>query len=137
MPSHRVEKLASTARFIVSDVIRCKLNDPRVATFTTVTRVELSSDLQVLKAFISVFGTEAEGRRTMAALQNARGRIQGFLAKGLRMRNCPELRIEYDDSDRKAAETMRIIEETMREHEKAAKQDPIDGTNGQEDIPSV
>ncbi len=115
MSGHRVEKIAADVRFIVSDVIRNKLNDPRIAPMSSVTKVEMSGDLQIAKVFISVFGTEAEGRRTMRALNHAKGHIQRFIAKNLRIRTCPQVRLEYDDSIRRVNETLEIIDQTMRE----------------------
>ncbi len=100
---------------IVSDVIRNKLNDPRISPMCSVTRVELSGDLQIAKVFISVLGTDADCRKTLAALTDATGRIQRFLAGNLTTRHCPQLHIEYDESLKRAAETVRIIDEVMRE----------------------
>ncbi|NOS99069.1 MAG: 30S ribosome-binding factor RbfA [Phycisphaerales bacterium] len=117
MSSYRILKLASTVRSVVSDAIRNELNDPRISPMTSVTRVELSGDLQVAKVFVTVFGSGAERRRTFAGLQHATGYIQRYLAGRLDLRHCPSLRLELDESIQKTNEMLSLIEETMREHQ--------------------
>jgi ribosome-binding factor A len=113
---HRVERMASTVRMIVSDAIRNKLNDPRISPLSSVTRVELSGDLLIAKVFISVYGKGADERKTLIALRHAKGRIQGIVAKNLKARQCPEIRLELDETIKRTNETLGLIERTMREH---------------------
>ncbi len=82
---------------------------------TSVTRVEITGDLQIARIFVSVMGTDAQVRTTMAGLKNARGRIQRAVAQNLQTRVCPELRIELDESFKKAAEIIQIINESVRD----------------------
>ncbi len=119
MSSYRVEKMASNIRTIVSDVILNDLNDPRISRFTSVTRVEVSGDLQIAKIFVSVLGADSEGRKTFAALEHASGRIQRTLARRLRARFCPEIRLYLDESLKRAAETIAMIERTAAESSSA------------------
>jgi ribosome-binding factor A len=113
MKSYRPDKVASVIRAIVGEVITEKLQDPRISRFTSVTRVEVSGDLQVAKVFVSVMGTQAEQRNTMRGLDNARGVIQRAVARGVSLRVCPQLRIVADSSIKKAHEILRIIEESV------------------------
>lgn len=111
--------MASAVRDIVSDAIRNRVNDPRISTMTSVTRVEMSGDLLIAKVFVSVMGSETERRRSLAGLQHAKGHIQRIVAHELNVRHCPEIRLELDEMLRKTAETLKIIEETMRETERS------------------
>ncbi|HUU81914.1 MAG TPA: 30S ribosome-binding factor RbfA [Phycisphaerae bacterium] len=113
MRSFRVEKLASTIRDIVSRAITHKLHDPRISPMTSVLRVEVSGDLQVAKVHVTVLGEGAEGRRTLAGLSNAVGRVQRMVAQELTIRRCPEIRFVLNDSLKRAAETVRIIDQTV------------------------
>jgi len=113
--AHRLAKMASTVRAIAADAILNRLNDPRISPMTSVTRVEMSGDLQIAKLYISVLGSDADRRRTMRALEHAVGHIQRIVAKRLTTRHCPELRFEVDDSLKRAAETMRIIDRSIAE----------------------
>ena len=111
MKAFRPDKVASAVRTIVSDMIADKLQDPRISRFASVTRVEVSGDLQVAKVHISVLGSEADQRSTMRGLEHARGHVQRAVAQGIRARRCPEVRFIADGSLKKAAEIVRIIDE--------------------------
>ena len=114
--------MANHVRSIVSDAIHNKLNDPRIAPMTSVTRVVVSADLQNAKVYVSVFGEPGEVRRTVAGLQHAAGRIQRILARSLHTRQCPHLRIELDETIRKTAETIRIIDESVPDSDVEAEE---------------
>jgi ribosome-binding factor A len=112
MRPHRLEKLASTIRWVVSDAIANKLNDPRISRFASVTRVEVAADLALAKVYVSVMGSPSEQRRTMQALQHAAGHVQRLLAQRLETRQCPQVRFVVDASLKVAAETMRLLRES-------------------------
>ena len=133
MASHRVERMASTVRTIVADAIRNKLNDPRIAPLCSVTRVEMSGDLQVARVFVSVPGSDAVRRRTMAGLTHARGHIQRIVAHNLSVRQCPEIRLKLDDSLKLAAETMRIIEQSVGQADDALPEEEDEGQDEEQE----
>lgn len=115
MGSFRVEKMASIIREIVGDAIANKLHDPRISPMTSVSRVEVSADLQVARVHVTVLGDSAKGRKSLAGLTNAVGRVQGLLAARLTVRRCPQVVFLLDDSLKKAAEMTRIIDEVRRQ----------------------
>lgn len=111
MRPHRSEKVASEVRTIVSDAIANRLSDPRISRLTSVTRVRVSADLAVADVFVSVFGTPGEQNATIAALAHARGHVREMIARGIRLRQCPDLRFHLDDSIQRGTETLRLIAE--------------------------
>ncbi len=113
MKPYRIEKVASEIRSIVGDAIVTHLADPRVSRFASVTRVTVSADLAFADVYISVLGDEKVQGRTLAGLRHARGHLQGMVARGLRMRQCPELRLHLDESIKRGNEIIRVIEETI------------------------
>ena len=113
MRPFRVDKLGSAIREIVSEAIATKLNDPRISPLTSVTRVEVSGDLQIAKVYVSVLGRDSQTRTTMAGLSHAVGHIQRLVAGRLSVRRCPELRFVLDSSLKRAAEMIRLIEENV------------------------
>ena len=117
MKKFRIEKVASVVRQIVSDAIRDRLQDPRVSSMTSVTRVELSSDLDWAKVHVSILGSAAVQKTTMAALTSAAGYIQGILARSLHTRQCPRLVFLLDDSLKRSNEVTKMIDDSMRELE--------------------
>jgi ribosome-binding factor A len=117
MKSHRPERVANVIREVVSEAIASKLSDPRIAPLSSVTRVEVSGDLEYAKVWISVMGEEVTERRTMAGLNSAAGVVQRMVARELRIRSCPRVSFHLDSSIKRAAATIRIINDSMAELE--------------------
>lgn len=115
MKSFRPERVGHLIREVVSEAISSRLNDPRVETLSSVTRVEVTADLEHAKVWISVIGTDAVQRRTLAGLKSATGFIQSMVARELRMRTCPRLTFRLDESIKRGEEVLRLIEQTMAE----------------------
>ena len=117
MKKFRIDKVASVIRQIVSEAIRDRLQDPRISTMTSVMRVEVSPDLDSARVHVSILGSAAVQKTTMAALTSAAGYIQGILARSLHTRQCPRLVFLLDDSLKRGKEVMRMIDDSMRELE--------------------
>lgn len=111
MRSHRPERVANVIRGVVSEAISGKLSDPRISVMSSVTRVEVSRDLESAKVYVSVMGSEAEQRRTAAGLRSATGYVQRLVGERLEIRRCPKLSFHLDESIKKGNETLRLIEE--------------------------
>jgi ribosome-binding factor A len=117
MKSHRPERVANVVRSVVSDAIANKLSDPRVEPFTSVTRVEVSGDLEYAKVWVSVMGSAVEQERTLKGLQSGRGFVQQLLSKELAIRVCPRLSFHLDQSIKRGAQTLELIERVTAERE--------------------
>ena len=111
MAPFRKQKVASVVRDTISDAIARKLSDPRIAPFTTVSRVEITGDLAVATVYLTVQGEPAAERNTMRAMHHATGFLQRFVAQALTMRQCPELRFQLDESSKIARETLQLLAE--------------------------
>ena len=116
MKSFRPARIAHIVRAVVSDAISHKLNDPRIEPLSSVTRVEVSRDLEYAKVFVSVMGDASVQRRTMAGLNSAGGLVQRLVARQLPIRHCLQLSFHLDESIQRAAETIQLIDETMAEY---------------------
>ncbi len=114
MRSYRPAKMASLVRNIVSEAIAHQLNDPRISPMASITRVDMSGDLQIAKVYVSVLGSESEGKKTLDGLKHATGHIQRLLSKRLRARHCPEVRFLSDPSVKGSAQTVQIIEQSVK-----------------------
>ena len=82
----------------LSNIIRAGLKDPRVAPWTSVVAVSVAPDLKTCKAYISVLGDETATEDTIKGLRSAEGFIRRELARGLNMRNTPEITFVLDQS---------------------------------------
>ena len=115
MATRRQEKVARVIKEAVSDAIANRLSDPRIEGFVSVTRVETTPDLRNAEVYISIFGRdEASQKKTFAAIEHARSRIQSLLAVKLESKFCPVLRFQMDEKFKKTLETMNIIDEAVK-----------------------
>jgi ribosome-binding factor A len=132
MKSYRPERVAHVIREVVSTAISNKLNDPRIEPLSSVTRVEMSADLEHAKVWVSVLGNAAAGRKTIAGLKAATGYVQRLVGAALTLRTTPHLTFYLDESLKKAAETIRIIDESMdeiRQRDAASPEQQDDSTD--------
>lgn len=115
MKSYRPERVGNVIRTVVSDAITNRLNDPRIEPLSSVTRVEVTSDLEYAKVWVSVMGSESTQRRTIAGLRSAAGYMQKMVAGELSIRTVPRLSFHLDQSIKRGEETLRLIEQVMAE----------------------
>ncbi len=89
-PGRRVDRLADQIRGEVAEMIAGELKDPRIG-FTTVTRVELSTDLHHARVLVSVLGDDQVKQKTLEGLSSAAGYVRHEISRRLRIRRAPEL----------------------------------------------
>ena len=126
MHPYRKEKIASVIRHIVAEAIVHRLHDPRMEPLTTVTRVEMTTDLLVAKVFITVPGGEVSERKTLAALPSAAGYIQRMVAEGLQIRHCPEVRFVHDKGVSGAQRTLALLDANRRSQPELFSDETVD-----------
>jgi len=127
MKSHRQARVNEVIREVAANAILFELKDPRVKG-VTVTRAEVSGDLQHAKVFVSVMGTEKEQQLTMHGLRSAAGYVQTKVADRLTSRYVPHVTFVLDDGVKKSIEISRLIreaqEQTRADAEARAAADP-------------
>jgi ribosome-binding factor A len=112
MKAHRLARVAEVVREVASETILFELRDPRVKN-VTVTRAEVSGDLQHAKVYVSVMGTPKEQELCMHGLRSAAGFIQSKLAGRLQTRFTPQLRFVLDQGVKRSIEVSRLINEAL------------------------
>src|SRR5438552_7987109 len=116
MKKHRLERVAEVVREVAAETILFELRDPRVK-MVTVTRAEVSGDLQHAKVYVSIMGTEKEQKLTMHGLRHAAGFIQSKLAQRLQTRFTPVINFVLDEGVKKSIEMTRLINEALGQSE--------------------
>jgi ribosome-binding factor A len=111
--SDRMRRVNEAVREVVSEGLG-ELKDPRIG-FVTVTGVETSPDLRHARVFVSVLGSEAKRKRTLAGLTAAHGVLQARLARQLRMKRTPQLAFEYDPTVERGVRMTQLIDELAPE----------------------
>jgi ribosome-binding factor A len=110
MKTHRLARVAEVVREVAATTILFEIRDPRVKN-VTVTRAEVSADLQAAKVYVSIMGTERDQVNAMHGLKNSAGFIQSKLAKRLLTRFLPIITFVKDDGVKKSVEIARILAE--------------------------
>lgn len=97
MGQYRIQRLNDQLRDEISQlIIRGEVKDPRVSTFLSVNRVEVTTDLGYAKVFISSFLPDEQLRLGVSGLNAAAGFIQREIAKKMRIRQFPKLTFVVD-----------------------------------------
>jgi ribosome-binding factor A len=112
MKTHKVARVAEAIREVASETILFEVRDPRVKG-VTVTRAEVSGDLQHAKVYISVMGSPSEQRLCMHGLRHAAGFVQSKLARRLQTRFTPVVQFVLDEGVKKSIEMTRLITEAL------------------------
>lgn len=112
MKPHRLERVAEVIREVSSETILFGLRDPRVRG-VTVTRAEVSGDLQHAKVYVSVMGSPKEQQLSMHGLRHAAGFLQSKVADRLQTRFTPVITFVLDEGIKKSIEITRLINEAL------------------------
>lgn len=134
MPSRRQEKVARVIKEAVSDAITNHLSDPRIGGFISVTKVDVAPNIRSAEVYVSIFGQDETGqRKTFAAIEHGKSRIQSLMAHKLQIKFCPVLHFFRDEDFKKTIETMRLINEATRELEERYADDENENEDENED----
>lgn len=115
--SQRTDRLDSQIRQELMDLLQREMKDPRVG-FATITRVETARDLGHARVFVSIYGSDEERQRSMAALEDARAWLRRRLGERLRLRHVPELSLRADDSIAGGDRVLRLLREIEEERDR-------------------
>jgi len=126
MKPHRLARIAEVIREVASETILFELQDPRVKN-VTVTRTEVSGDLQHAKVYVSVMGTLKEQQLCLYGLRHAAGFIQSKVASRLKTRFTPVIRFILDEGVKKSIEMTRLINEALASSAPAVEASSADG----------
>lgn len=122
MSKQRLDRLNSLLKEVVSEVIHKDVDNPDVAEFVSVTRVDISRDLKHARVYISIIGDDETKQSTLKALSRAAGFIGVNASKKVVMRFFPTLRFIIDDT----VDKVMRIEELLKEiHEEQDSRDTI------------
>jgi len=114
MANRRAARVAERIREDVSLFLLRDLRDPRLE-LVTVTRVETTDDLKRATVYFSVLGDDARRRTAERGFASARGLIRAHVAKGLGLREAPDLTFQFDPSIEKAIELSRLLDQVGAE----------------------
>lgn len=105
----RLRRINEALREVIATSVQRELADPRLA-FLTVTHVKATQDLKEAKVYWTTLDrSKRDG--AAAALESARGVLQGRVGRELRARQTPLLTFIFDEHQDRAADLTRLIDE--------------------------
>ena len=123
MGQYRMERLNAQLREEISKILlHGDIKDPRVSTFLSINRVEVTTDLAYAKVYVSSFLPDGQLEKGVAGLNSAAGFIQGVIAKKLRIRQFPRLTFLVDSGMKDGfhmVQKLTELEEETKQWEKA------------------
>ena len=114
----RIERLNSVMQQEISDLLREQINDPRLTTLISITRVSISPDLRNAKIFVSALGDKVNKDEILEGFTAATGFLRSQLANRLQLKYMPELGFQFDDSIERGAKVLKLIDQVASEDAK-------------------
>ncbi len=117
--SMRSLRINTEVRRELGRLIQEELKDPRVHPMTTVVSCEVTTDLKICKAYISVLADDQARKETMEGLKSAAPFLRRSIARSINLRNTPELVFIEDQSIEHGISMSRLIDEVSAQDRKA------------------
>ncbi|KAF5751055.1 hypothetical protein HS088_TW02G00065 [Tripterygium wilfordii] len=96
--------------------------DRYLSSLTTISEVEVSADLQVVKVYVSVFGDERGKDVAIAGLKSKAKYVRGELGKRMKLRLTPEIRFIEDESLERGSRVIAILDRLQDEKKTTGSQ---------------
>jgi len=119
MSSQRPIRVGEQIRAELTELIAREVHDPGIG-FLTLTRVDVTSDLQLARVYYTTMGAEHARRESGRALERARPFLRRQLGRRLRLRHVPDLQFFFDESIERHDRIERILQELQAERDAAA-----------------
>jgi ribosome-binding factor A len=114
MANRRQQRLNQLVREEISSLLRHETEDPGLAALISVTEVDVTTDLQRARVFVSVLADEPEAEATLKRLRHAARFFRRELAERLNLRHTPELDFQLDPSIARGARVLALLRDIER-----------------------
>jgi len=110
MDAKRQGRVAEETKRRLSALIAREIRDPRMG-FLTITRVVVSSDLQLATVYVSILGDEETQRQSMRILERVKGYLRREVGHSLGVRVTPDLIFKLDHSIEEGTRVLQIMQD--------------------------
>ena len=122
MGQYRMQRLDSQLRDEISALLlKGAVRDPRVSSFLSINRVDVSADLSFAKVYVSTFLSDGQLEKGVEGLNSAAGFIQSSIAKKLRIRKFPKFTFVVDSGVKEGFHVIQRLNELESESEQRAE----------------
>lgn len=129
----RPERVGEQIRQELSQIIAQQLHDPGIG-FLTLTRVKVTSDLQLARVLYTVMGDEKQRKETAKALERAIPYLRRQIGSRVRLRRVPELQFFYDEAIQHQDRIEQILLDLQKERDERGSVE--DATEAPESAPT-
>ena len=123
MSSLRPTRIGEQIREDLTELLARAVHDPGIG-FVTITRVEVTSDLQNARVYDTTLGDAKARAETRRALERATPFLRRQLGSRLRLRRIPELQFFYDENVERLDRVERILQDLRVERAGRAGDSP-------------
>lgn len=116
--TRRIERINNLIRLNLSEFLQRHIKDPRLSQMVAITEVVTTSDLRHAKVFVSCFCNDKEKEEILRALASASGFLRTELCKRLDLRRVPDLTFQWDESIKRGAHILELIDRVSSEKER-------------------
>ena len=113
MVTYRIDRLNKEFLRLIAEMLATRVKND-LASQAILTHVDTSKDLGHAKVYFTLID-ESKKTQVLAALEAVRGQVRSALGKEMHIRQIPELRFVYDDSEKKARSIDELIDRVMKE----------------------
>jgi ribosome-binding factor A len=115
MATYRIDRLNKEFLRLIAQMLGGRVKND-LASQAILTHVDTSKDLGYAKVYFTLID-ESKKEQVLAALDGVKGQIRGALGREMHIRQIPELRFLYDDSEKKARSIDALIDRVMKEED--------------------
>jgi len=94
---NRPDRVGEEIRHAIAELLAREVHDPGIG-FITITRVQVTPDLQQARVFYTALGDDKSRANTARALGRAATFLRRQIGSRLRLKRTPELLFQYDES---------------------------------------
>jgi ribosome-binding factor A len=106
--ARRPRQVGDVVRAELARLLREELRDPQIG-FATITDVVMAADLRSARVYVSVFGNTEDFRKSVAALNHARGHLRTRVGQNCGLRYAPELHFVEDHTLERGARINELL----------------------------
>ena len=122
--SRRVERVSSLLKKEIGMILMNDLNDDLITqNFVSITKIELSSDLQFCKVYISSSAQYKMQKEIIDNLNSLKGLIRHSLSKRVVMRRIPEITFRKDKVMDQELTVLKVLDELKKNSSKSCIKD--------------
>lgn len=115
-PFARSDRVSGQIQKVLSDILRKRIKDPRLE-MTTITGVDMSSDLRMARIYFTTSGSQKSVEEATEGFKSALGYVKRTLASQLGLRYMPDLKFFHDESFNYGSQIDKIVKVIDTENE--------------------